>query len=412
MIKSRFGEKFFAIGEQGFFALSNFILNVFIVRYLSLSILGSFSYYYALIILFSNVYTATLIEPFLVYSGSFFKKSLKQYIYKLTGIALSLFLVGSGLIYLITKVLNTDFSISILIFALIYLFSLSIRKFFFTLKAIQFSFLGSLVYFGSVTVGLIRLHNRQGEATLDDIFFILILAAFLSVVVMCVLLFTILRKMEGESNDLNDIIRLHFGYSKWSVPTWVVRWLPVDSFYFTLPVINPIDGLVYGGILKSYMNFVMPLVQVMNSISSVLLVRFSSLASENKTDALTKLRKKERMIAAMIGGCFLLGMFVFGKELFNVVYQNGKVFSYSILALILSYSLLYSIVIIESALVRGMDKPNLNFNANLIASLISVTLGLIFVNIWGVISVGGSLILYAIILLFILIKTNNQLLQK
>src|SRR3712207_1992334 len=68
-----------AVLDQGFFASSNFVLNVLLARWLAPADYGAFSLAFAVFLLIGSLHTAVLTEPMLVFGPGKYKDRLSEY---------------------------------------------------------------------------------------------------------------------------------------------------------------------------------------------------------------------------------------------------------------------------------------------------------------------------------------------
>ena len=86
--------------DQGLFALTNFIVNVLLARWLSQSDYGAFAVAFSVLLLMGTIHTAVLTEPMLVLGPSRFKARTAAYIRRLVPIHFALS-SGMGVVILL-----------------------------------------------------------------------------------------------------------------------------------------------------------------------------------------------------------------------------------------------------------------------------------------------------------------------
>src|SRR5436190_14674870 len=74
------GNGFWAIADQGFFAGSNFILNIVLARWLSPNQYGAFGVAFSIFLLVGTLHSALLTEPMTVFAPGKFRERLEKYL--------------------------------------------------------------------------------------------------------------------------------------------------------------------------------------------------------------------------------------------------------------------------------------------------------------------------------------------
>src|SRR5687767_2668807 len=82
---------FWAIGEQGTFSLSNWLLQALLVRWLADGAeYGAFSAAFAWFLLAGAVHNAVVVDPMLIYGGKRYAERLGRYFGALVGLSLAI----------------------------------------------------------------------------------------------------------------------------------------------------------------------------------------------------------------------------------------------------------------------------------------------------------------------------------
>src|SRR5207247_11135829 len=74
------GREFWAVTDQGLFAVSNFALNVLLARWLAPQDYGAFAVAFAVFLLLGTFHSSLLIEPMLVFGPGRYRRRLSEYV--------------------------------------------------------------------------------------------------------------------------------------------------------------------------------------------------------------------------------------------------------------------------------------------------------------------------------------------
>ena len=74
------GNSFWSVADQGLFAVSNFVLNLILARWLSAADYGAFSLAFTLFLLLGTVHTALVVEPLLVFGAGRYNANVGAYL--------------------------------------------------------------------------------------------------------------------------------------------------------------------------------------------------------------------------------------------------------------------------------------------------------------------------------------------
>lgn len=375
-----------AVGDQALFAGGNFVLNIFLARWLLPQGYGAYATALTAYTFVIVIHQAILSEPMLVFgSGRFedrFEKYLGTLLYGHVGVCL-----GAGLILTLTSfglpyVVGRSVVAPWLSFALTCPFILLA---YFTRKAcyaVHKPFLAaqaSALYLVVLLVLLFVTHQWWDALTPASAFGIMGGAGLVSGVTLVIILRPTFPSFRWSDPFVQSIARAHWGYGRWTSATGLMGWTPGWIWYLVLPAWV---GLEAGGTLRALTNFTLPMGHTLGALGAVLVPTF--VASK---------KKSAKRYALLFWGCLILlggaamlywGVIsYYGETLLTWVY-DGKYASESHLLLILCFTpVIKALITVADSSLHSNERPDLVFYGSLASFVLTLTLGLALTYIYG-----------------------------
>ena len=388
------GKAFWAVLDQGLFAGSNFIFAILLARWLSPDQLGSFAIGQSVLILLGTLHTGLITEPMLVFGSARHATHFPAYLsillhahWRLTGLA-SLLLVGAAVGFrLIAPLPLAGAFLGLAIASPFILFGWLARRACLCRLQPRWAATGGALYLLAQVTGTYMLWVAGLLSPFSG--FVLMGGAGL------VSGLWILGRLRRASLSANvkgplrrEVLRDHWRYGRWSVPSSSLSWIPNNLYYILLPAFAGLDA---AGALKAVSNLTMPIIYFNEGLSVLLL---PALASATQAKA-----QINRLVAGSLtvftGGSLLYGAFLVALRVpiidwfYHGAYREVAPLV-PILAL-LPISAAFSAVLGSS--LRAFERPQHVFWAYVASSSVTVTFGIWAMATWGLTGAAVGLLL-------------------
>lgn len=391
-----------AILDQGLFAFSNFVVSVFLARLLTKTEFGIFSTTLAIFYLQIVLHTSVLVEPMLVFGANKYKADLENY--QKTVVYLHwLFGFVTGLLLLLAAASS---------------YVLQDNQFFLPLIVLSASSGFLLLPWLTRRLCYLSLNSRlAATAGLTHLLITLLcilgisyfhyeswLAAF---VLLSITSFGsggwILYRLKiplfvrPKREFIRSVIYSHWQYGRWSLITSLLIWIPYNLAYFIVPLWYGIES---NAALKAINNLIVPAQQTFAALSVFLLPIFSRKASVAERDPLVK---KLTLTFSALSIVYWLIIGVFKQPVLWGIYGGNYMEQAQLLWILGLVPVATGLTAIYGSALRAQEKPDYVFVAYLIATLITVTIGVLITYTWGLVGAAISLVLSMFSAGFILI---------
>lgn len=392
---------FWAVMDQGLFAISNFALSLMLARSLPAEEFGAFAVGFAIFLLVGTVHTALLTEPMLIYGSGKYADRFPDYLrlvlrghLLLTGACgVLLSCVGLGMLTVGLTLLGKAFLGFSMAAPLILLSWLLRRACYVPMRPHDAAISGG-IYLLLMCAGIYGLSAYHALTVSRALAVLAISSAVASVW----LAFRLLRQPKRGIAQLHPIViaQEHWSYGRWAVGSSALSWIPSNIFYIALPLWG---GLQASAALKALMTLIMPLVQAKMALTTLLV------------PALVRARGQPRFLhllrvsaGLLVSGSLLywLALGSFNQPILHVVFQ-GKYDEYGALLWWLGLLPVFMAVasVLKSAL-RALERPDRVFWGNLASTLFVLSLGLGAVVLWGLAgAVSATVMSYLLLALYL-----------
>jgi len=404
----------FAVTDQALFAGSAFLLNVLLGRWLSPTDYGSFTIAYSVLILVGALHTAFLTEPMLIFSRTKYNNQFKDYIATLiTGhwLTVTLLCMVMGITSISFSYAGLNNLSHALFGALLatpfFLLLWLLRRAFYALDKPSIAALGSALLTILLCAGL--LITKHYDVLNTFVAFIIIGGASLLISVWNI--YILKPGLINRNRDINkyEVAKNHLNYGKWAGLTAILIWFPSNVYFYVLPLWHDIESSAG---LKAILNLIMPALQINTALSLLILVKFSTLYSENGISSLLKPIKIAILIFVAFSVSYWIFFVTFNHELLKLVYGEKYVSHATALAILGLLPIFSAVTMVYGCALRAMHKPEIIFYTYVIATVVSLILAITLSYRFGVTGAAiGMLISYmtaALVIYIYYIRVLNE----
>ncbi|MEE9405217.1 MAG: hypothetical protein V3V20_10010 [Algisphaera sp.] len=258
-----------ALLDQMLFAGANFLVVIGLAKWLDERAFGAFTTAYACFLLIGVFVTALIIEPLMVFgSGKYFDRR-PHYLGKTLGIHLVITVAGGIVLMGVAAMCHVqgESKLATAMFCLALIQPMQLLPW--TLRNATYldsnpkpAAIAGFIYLAVVLGSLIGL-NAANQLTVVSA----ILTMGMASTAACAYLIRVLGvdlRAALQLHGYGEILRDHWRYGRWAVPTNLTRYVPEQLPYLALPLLlahqnGGVADLASGGALKAVMNFAMPL---------------------------------------------------------------------------------------------------------------------------------------------------------
>lgn len=377
------------------------MINIILARWLSLQHYGYFAISFSVFLLIGTIHTAMLTEPMLVYGSGRYKDVYIEYLNNLL-LAHKYFSVVIGcLLLLISGVMclcgQVDLAISIVGLAVAQPFILLtwlLRRASYTRFIPKIAAITGAGYLIFIVTGSYLLYFFSCLSPFSA-FILMGISSLMASVVMLVRIVT--PSVLQSPNTLNkNMFKSHIDYSRWSIPSSVLTWIPTNLFYVTLPVVGNSEMVA---VMRAQTNVLMPMLQFNTAMATHLIPTF--VYGRGKT-TYNSLFISYLMCLTLLAMLYYVGIYYLGDKLLVILY-GAKFLGYRCVLLVLGLlPVLTSVIAVLGARIRANNTPNQIFWAYLWASIFTVSLGMFLMFSMGLYGSALSIIISYVVVITIM----------
>ena len=407
----------FAILDQGLISGSNFLISILLARWLVPAQYGAFSTAFSVFLFLSYVYQSLLSEPQAVFSGSAYRQCLRGYLKALLSIQLvvtvfGLVLLGgsAAIAYGLGKADGFPGALAgVAIASPCILFFWLLRRSYYMNLAPARAAMGAFLYFVLVTGGLFVVYKKA----LISPFSAYLLMAIGALGTGLFLLSQIKKALPPDTCDAPtpaQAWRKHWEYGRWALGVSVVTWIPYYMYY---PLVSMFSGMAQAGQLRAVMNLSLPLEQSYTALSILFLPYAARVCREKGIASSGPLVRRITLLFVAGAVVYWAILIPFKSVAFHILY-GGK---YMELAPLIPYvavgTTLWSAAFGPAIMLRAIESPDSIFYARVVASVLSLVVGVPATwafGLWGVVwSVIVANIAAFLISMYILQRKSNSI---
>lgn len=263
----------YAVADQGILSLTNFLLSIYAVRWLSPIEFGVFAVCLSLALLPSSIFNGILLEPMSVLGPLNNKQRLPRYLNKL----IWLYVISTAaitiiflLVYVLYDKFNAEIELSSLIPGILLFFWSSagynyVRRAAYVLGKYKSPIPTTIIY-SVTTIGGISIAHSGNVLGAHSLFLISGAAYIVSTIILGIRIKQ--RPVKIERRKLAALAIRYWSYGKWLVASSILYWISSAAF---IPVIAYFLSIEDSGGFRAMLILFFPISQTLTAISMVLL---------------------------------------------------------------------------------------------------------------------------------------------
>ena len=392
------------IADQGFFAISNFALNLILARRMTKVDFGAFSAAFATFLILSTIYVAFVTEPMLVFALSSRIQQQRSYVKRVSALhwkAAGLVSIALALIGAVRYIIHPEVTLihayagwAIAAPSILWLWFA--RRTAYITRTPHRAAIAGVAYLLCMTVLL----EVFGGVAAEYPIVACILFAVPSLIIAQLLRITVpLQNVEDAvETHFSDMWNPHWDYGRWASLGGVCFAITSQIYFFVLPL----DGCAS---YRAIMNIPMPLLQSYTALGVVFISLFTPLRGKSQFR-----HAVAQALIVLSSAALVLGLSVafFGKDLLRILYSDKyTAYSAALWPLMICSCLVSAIVVLDSAM-RSMGRVRTATVASVAAAIVSIVVGVPAALTYGVTGAVygllGSELLTLSVLLFVCIK--------
>lgn len=385
-----------AILDQGLISGSNFLIGILLARWLVPAEYGAFSLAFSVFLFLSYVYQSLLSEPQGVFSGAAYSQCLRGYLKALLGIqamvtVFGLVLLGgsAAIVYFMGKGDGLPGALAgVAIASPCILFFWLMRRAYYMNLAPGRAALGAFFYFLLTTGGLFVAYRKAWISP----FSAYLLMAIGALGTGFFLLTQVNKALPPDAvppPTAAQAWKKHWEYGRWALAVSVVTWIPYYMYY---PLVSAFHGMAAAGQLRALMNLSLPMEQTYTALSILFLPYAARQCREKGIAASGPLVRNITLLFVGGGIAYWAVLLPFKNVAFHLLY-GGK---YMEVAPLIPYlaigATLWSAAFGPAILLRAIESPDSIFYARVVASVLSLVVGVPLAKWFGLWGVVASLI--------------------
>lgn len=374
-----------AVIDQALFAVSNFVLNIALARWLAPVQYGAFSTSYAVFLLFGTLHGALIVEPMLVFGSGKYEARRASYLEVLleghwlfTGSAGAVLMIAGVALMAFDSTMLGKAVIAVGLFSPLILLQWLTRRICYMLLEPRTAALAGILYMLVVLVGVRMLFELEWLNSVSAVGLMGVASAVSSLYLLSQ--FRITSRLAGTATFRREVFAEHWTYGRWSVAASGLGWIPTNIYYVVIPAAL---GLAAAGALRAMTNLIMPVLHTFLALSILLI---PVLVRTHGTPAWRQTVKQAIIffLGAALVYWLLLG--VLGGTIINLLY-DGRYDQYASLLWIIGLIPISGAgIAVMGSILRARERPQDIFVAYFISACVALTvgLGLLFIGrIWG-----------------------------
>ena len=372
------GRGFWAVMDQGLFAVSNFILNVFLARWLPAEQYGAYAVAYSVFLLLGAFHTAILTEPMLVFGpgkyAEWFPRYLGLLLYAHAGLAIPVSVAIAGMALICRQfeaVALAQALAGLAVASPCILLLWLLRRAFYVSSQPQWAAAGGAFYLLMMLGGAYGLYWWHALSSTSA----LIIMGAAGFIVGLWLIFLLQPQWRCSGGNLTPrmVLADHWSYGKWSSASTILTWLPGNIYFILLPVWVGLEG---SAALRAITNLVMPVLHTISAIAVILVPEFVKALNIGRMANFRRLVRSSLFLFAIASVGYWGFLIAFRRELLVWLY-GARYTEYADVVILLGLSPLSAgVVAVLGSALRAMKLPDKIFWCYMISTSVALTLGL------------------------------------
>jgi O-antigen/teichoic acid export membrane protein len=369
--------------DQGIYSGSNFVFNILLARWLSPEDFGSFSLAFAIFLFFTGFYNAMILEPMSVFGMAKYADNIHRYLSSQFAIHIivtsisAIFISSAGYVLFYFSFANSFLSYAIVgagCFLPLMLLMWLARRAFYILGEPGWACLLSCLYSICLLGGAFYLRFMKVESSIAW-FGIMGFSSLAGLIILFRL--NVFNFALDKNSELSwkKLLAEQWVFGKWIILAAFLNFVATQIQIF---IAAGILGLEAAGVLRALQNFMLPMMQVLFAISTLILPSIA-FAYGKKNYAIMRRKSFEVSgILLFLSILYVICLFFFSDSLENFLYTNKyEEFTWlipviGIIPLISAFEIGFSLIV--RSLQRSIYHTILTFGMAVVASLSSLYL--------------------------------------
>ncbi|MGA2743544.1 MAG: hypothetical protein ABSE44_02515 [Candidatus Sulfotelmatobacter sp.] len=385
-----------AILDQGLISGSNFLIAILLGRWLAPAEYGAFALAFSVFIVLSYVYQSLLSEPQGVFSGSAYRHCLRGYLKALLGIqalvtVFGLVLLGgsAAIVYAMGRADGLPGALAgVAIASPCILFFWLMRRAYYMNLAPARAAIGAFIYCALVSGGLFVLYKRS----LVSPFSAYLLMALGALGTGFFLLSQVNKALPPDTvkaPTAGQAWHKHWEYGRWALAVSLVTWI---TNYIWYPLVAAFSGMAQVGQLKALMNLSLPMEQTYMALSILFLPYAARVCREKGIASAGSLMRRITLLF-VAGAVAYWGLLIPLKGyVFHLLYRGNYMEVAHFVPYVGLGTTLWAASFGPAILLRAIESPDSIFYARVVASVLSLIIGVPATWAFGLWGVVGSII--------------------
>jgi O-antigen/teichoic acid export membrane protein len=381
-----------AIIDQGLISGSNFLIGILLARWLMPEAYGAFALAFSVFLLLSYVYQSFLAEPQAVFSGSAYSGSLRGYLKTLLGIHLILTFFGVVLLggaAAIAAMLGKSAGLpgalaGVAIASPCILFFWLMRRSFYMNMAPGRAAVGAFLYFVVVTGGLFVAYKKSLISPFSA-YLLMAIGALGTGFYLLSQINKVLPPDTATPPTRSEAWHKHWEYGRWALAVSVVTWIPYYMYY---PLVSAFGGMVQAGQLRALMNLSLPMEQSYTALSILFLPYAARVCREKGLSSAGPLVRRITFLFVVGAVAYWAVLIPFKGPVFHLLYGGKYLEVAHFIPYVALGTTMWAAAFGPAILLRAIESPDSIFYARLVASALSLAIGVPatkWFGLWGVV---------------------------
>jgi O-antigen/teichoic acid export membrane protein len=386
---------FWAVTDQGLFALTNFTVSVLLGRWLSPSDYGAFAVAFSVLLFMGTVHTALLTEPMLIFGPSRFRERTAAYVRQLSTLNFLLTSVMGVVLLLVVAaltVLQPPFMAATTLAALAVsapaiLFLWLMRRACYIESRPRLAAASGLVYALIVPAGMFSLKHVGALTAASG----LMIMGISGIVVAWWLTLRLTRASAEPTTAFtrSEVTRAHWTYGRWALGSGLLSWVPSNAVVLALPLWY---SLADAGTLRVATTLMLPVLHVQGALGLLFMPALVR----------ARLSGQLRSRAIAMGSLFLALsaiyaplVLIFGSWAVQLLFGTQYSVDGTTLWLLAAIPFVSAVSGVSGAVLRAVERPDRVLWTYVAATAVTCLVGLPLVFAYGVNGALASLLLSA-----------------
>jgi O-antigen/teichoic acid export membrane protein len=381
-----------AIVDQGLISGSNFLIGILLARWLMPEAYGAFALAFSVFLLLSYVYQSFLAEPQAVFSGSAYSGSLRGYLKTLLGIHLILTFFGVVLLggaAAIAAMLGKGAGLpgalaGVAIASPCILFFWLMRRSFYMNMAPGRSAVGAFLYFVVVTAGLFVVYKKSLISPFSA-YLLMAIGALGTGFYLLSQINKVLPPDTATPPTRSEAWHKHWEYGRWALAVSVVTWIPYYMYY---PLVSAFGGMAQAGQLRALMNLSLPMEQSYTALSILFLPYAARVCRQQGLLSAGPLVRRITFLFVAGAVAYWAVLIPFKGPVFHLLYGGKYLEVAHFIPYVALGTTMWAAAFGPAILLRAIESPDSIFYARLVASALSLAIGVPatkWFGLWGVV---------------------------